>query len=470
MCKLSIAETIAEFVSTLKYEDIPPDVIAYVKLLMIDAFGCIMPSMTEPHAASVRAAIKKLPNPPDATLWGTDEKVSVDHAVMYNGSLIHGLDYDDTHGGAIIHPSSIVLSSAVSLGEKLGSGGKEIITAMAAAYEVILRLGEACKGKMHTHFFHPTGIFAPFGMICAAGSLERLDKDTIVNAIGLAGNFAAATMQFSVDGTWSKKLHPGWGAHAGLYALRFSKEGYMASPQIFEGAQGLFMSHIGTAEYLEEAFSDLRSRWITREIAFKFYPVCHMMHSHLDLLLHFMEDERIQSDDIEQILAILYPRAAGIIGLPPEKKKHPANDYLMRFSIQYCLAMAALAGRLSMREIDMKYLECGRVQQMIERVEVKTDPAVDVEGHFPGNLVIKLKDGRSFALSQKYEVGCPENPAKKEDVLRKFYANMDGMISRERADKLVDVIDRFEEAGGAADLLCLLRLQQQSTYFQEKII
>ena len=320
MRDLSIAETIAEFVSNLNYEDIPPGVIAYVKLLMIDTFGCIMPSISEPHAASVKKAIEKLPNPPEATLWGTGEKASIDHAVMYNGCLIHGLDYDDTHGGAIIHPSSVVVNAAISLGEKLESSGKEIITAMVAAYEAMLRLGEACRGKMHTHFFHPTGIFAPFGMICVDGSLEHLDRETLVNAIGLAGNFAAATMQFSVDGTWSKKLHPGWGAHAGLYALRFAAEGYIASPEIFEGPQGLFMSHIGTADSLKETFSDLGSRWLTREIAFKFYPVCHMMHSHLDLLLRLIETEHIESDDIHEILAVLYPRAADIIGLPPEKK------------------------------------------------------------------------------------------------------------------------------------------------------
>ena len=458
MRKLSIAETIAEFVSTLKYEDIPSDVVTYVKLLMIDTFGCIMPSITEPHAASVRAALEKLPNPPDATLWGTGEKASIDHAVMYNGCLIHGLDYDDTHGGAIIHPSSIVVNAAVSLGEQLGKDGKDILTAMVAAYEVLLRLGEACRGKMHTHFFHPTGIFAPFGTICVESSLEQVDRNTMVNALGLAGNFAAATMQFSVDGTWSKKLHPGWGAHAGLYAMRFAKEGYLSSPEIFEGPQGLFMSHIGTNEYLEETFSDFGARWFTKEIAFKFYPVCHMMHSHLDLLLHLMEEEHIGSGDIEEILAVLYPRAADIVALPPEKKKHPANDYLMRFSIQYSLAMAALTGRLSMREIDMEYLDQEQVQQMIERIEVKTDPTVDVEGHFPGNIRVKLKDGRVFERSQRYEVGSPENPAKKEDVLRKFYANTDGMISRENADRLACMIGQFEMLPNMDGLLALLQV------------
>ena len=457
MPKAPLSQTIAEFVLSLRYEDIPADVIQYAKLLMTDTFGCIMPAMSEPHAACMKRAVEKLPNPPEATLWGTGEKVSVDHALMYNGCLIHGLDYDDTHGGAIIHPSSVVLNTAIALGERLEKNGREILTAMVAAYEVLLRLGEACRGEMHRHYFHPTGIFAPFAAICIAGRLQGAGREAMVNALGLGGNFAAATMQFSVDGTWSKKLHPGWGAHAGLYALRFAQEGYLASPEIFEGAQGLFMSHIGATEHLPCEFADFGSRWITRETAFKFYPVCHMMHSHLDLLLGLMEEEHFQSGDIQSILAVLCPRAADIVALPPEQKKRPQSDYLMRFSIQYSLALAALHGGLTMKDFDMKHLEDPAVREMIDRVEVRSDPGAEVEGHFPGDIAVTLRDGRLFRRSQRYETGSPQNPAKKEDVLRKFYGNTRGVIPEENARRLVEAVERFETLPRVDGVLVLLR-------------
>ena len=455
----TISEQISEFVLGLRYEEIPERVKNHVKLLMLDSFGCALLSADEEHAKCVRKAIEKMPNEPEATLWGTTEKLSVENAVLYNGCLVHGQDYDDTHAASIVHPSSSVLTAAMALGEKYGANGEDLMTAMVAAYEVILRLGNACKGKMHTHFFHPTGIFAPFAAICIAGRLEGVDKKTMVSAIGLAGNFAASTMQFSVDGTWSKKLHPGWGVHTGLYALRFAKEGFIGSPQIFEGSQGLFMSHIGIVEYLKPTFADLGQNWLTCEVAFKFYPVCHMMHSHLDVLQQLIKENTIRAEDIESITAILYPRAADIVGLPPEKKRRPENDYLMRFSIQYCLAVAAVKGRLSATDINMSNMEKTEILEMIDRVQVVEDSAAEVEGHFPGAVRIRLKDGHEFAREQRFEVGSAENPVKREHVLRKYDVNTEEILPVEQARRFAEVVNHFEMLPDMKEIFSLLKIE-----------
>lgn len=453
----SISGQIADFALNLRYEDIPPQIISYAKMLILDSFGCALLSMDEPHAQEVRRALEELPNRPEATLWGSDEKLSVEHAAIYNACLIHGQDYDDTHAGSIVHPSSSVLTSAVTLGEAYGTNGRELICSMIAAYETILRLGNACCGKMHTHFFHPTGIFAPFAAIVIAARLEKLDRETVINAMGLAGNFAAATMQFSVDGTWSKKLHPGWGIHAGLYALRFAKQGFLGSPEIFEGPQGLFMSHIGDTSHLQKEFSDFGKHWITGEIAFKFYPVCHMMHSHLDILSRLMNEHHITAQQIESITATLYPRAADIIGLPPEQKKRPDNTYLMRFSIQYILGVAALKGQLSPGDINMALLKDPAVLDMIDRVNITVDENMEMPGHFPGAVSILLKDGQEFSAVQKYETGCPENPAKQEDVLRKYCVSTKGLLSEEASNALAAEIKSFDSLDSMAPILSLLK-------------
>ncbi len=456
--KQPLSGRIADYALNLKYEDIPADVIAHVKLLMMDTFGCIMPSMHEAHVPCVYRAIEKMPNRHEATLWGTTKKVTIDHAVMYNGCLIHGQDFDDTHAGAIIHPSASVLNTAVALGEMLEKSGEEILTAMVAAYEVLLRLGEACKGKLHEHYFHPTGIFAPFAAICIACRFYGIGKDVMMNTMGLAGNFVGTMQQYTVDGTWSKKLHPGWGIHAGLYALRFAQEGYIGSPEIFEGTQAIFNAHIGTTEYIEPTFADLGKRWITKEVAFKFYPVCHMMHSHLDILQALMVENGFIGSDIQEIHAVMSPRAAQIVALPPERKKHPENDYLMRFSIQYSLAMTAVQGQLTMRDVDMKWLDDPEVAAMIERVTVESEPEADVVGHFPGDLTVTLKDGRTFHRNQKYETGSKENPAKRENVLAKFNGNVQGMISTETATRLLEKIEAFETLANVNELIELLKV------------
>ena len=295
--------------------------------------------------------------------------------------------------------------------------------------------------------------------ICIAARFYGESAETIVNAMGIAGSMAAALMQFSVDGSWAKKMHPGWGAHSGMYAFRLAREGYIGAREVFEGSMGLYNAHIRTTEFLDETFSDFYNRWYTKEVLFKFYPVCHMMHSHLDILFEFMDQEKFNYDDIESIHACLSPRAANIVALPPELKKAPETDYLMRFSIQFCLAIASINKRLSMKEICLDWLKDERVQKQMDKITVESAKEYEVTGYFPGKLIIKLKDGRVFEKFQKYETGTKENPAKKSNVLRKYYDNTQDYISKKQADDLVALIDNIENIDNAAQLAKLLAKQ-----------
>lgn len=458
MEKQSISAIIADYVLSLEYEDIPSDVIDHVKKLMVDSFGCIYASRNEEHISIIKNVLNDLPNSDDAFLWGSNEKMSIDNAALYNSSLVHGLDYDDTHAGSIIHPSASVLCCAITLADKYKFSGKEVITAMVAGYEVLLRLGNACKGKMHQAHFHPTGIFAPFATICVVGKLLKASKETIINAMGLAGSYAAAAQQYTVDGTWSKKMHPGWGIHSGLSAYRFAAAGYLGSPQIFEGTQGLYMAHIGTVEYLDEAFSDLGNKWLTKEIAFKFYPVCHMMHSHIDLVLKIVKENNIDCKDIKCINAVLSPRAASIVAYPVQEKKHPLNDYQMRFSIQYALAASAYYKYFAPLLINPNYVENKDLLELIEKVHVEDSASAEVPGHFPGDIEIVLNDGRVYHDIQKFEKGSLENPAKKEDVINKFYLNIKNIISKEQGDLIISYITKFDELDNMNDFIKSLEI------------
>lgn len=95
---------------------------------------------------------------------------------------------------------------------------------------------------------------------------------------------------------------------------------------------------------------------------------------------------------------------------------------------------------------------------MIERVTVESEPEADVVGHFPGDLTVTLKDGRTFHRNQKYETGSKENPAKRENVLAKFNGNVQGMISTETATRLLEKIEAFETLANVNELIELLKV------------
>ena len=162
----SLSQRIAKFALSLQLADVPEEVVEYGTLLLTDTFGVAMSCQNMEHAAAVKRAVEAMGSAPQATLWGTNEKASLPDAALYNASLIHGADYDDTHVAGIVHPSAAVVSTAVTVGEYTHSTGEEILAAIVAGWEVITRLGIAAKGRFHDRGFHGTGVVAAYVAAC----------------------------------------------------------------------------------------------------------------------------------------------------------------------------------------------------------------------------------------------------------------------------------------------------------------
>ena len=268
----TLSEKIAEFVLALKLEDVPQDVVRHGKMLLLDTFGVAVAAHSLTHAKIIEDMVLSMKSQPQATLWGSEKKVQLADAVLYNSSLIHGMDYDDTHVGGILHPSAAVVSAAVTVGEFTGADGKSVFEAIIAGWEVITRLALAAKGRFHDIGYHGTGIVAPFAAACAAGKLMGLGQSALVNAMGLCGSQSAALQEFLHDGSWVKRIHPGWACHSAIYSLMMAKRGFPGPLRVFEGEFGLWKTHLGGTDGLNEEFSDLGTVWHTPEITFKLYP------------------------------------------------------------------------------------------------------------------------------------------------------------------------------------------------------
>ncbi|MDE6455335.1 MAG: MmgE/PrpD family protein, partial [Dysosmobacter sp.] len=351
----SISEKIAEFALSPGLSEAPGAVVEYGKLLLMDTFGVAMSCQEMEHVKAIRRTLADLGSAPQCTLWGTGERAGLADAVLYNGALIHGADYDDTHVGGIVHPSAAVVSTALTVGERCGATGRQMMEAILAGWEIIVRLALAAKGRFHDVGFHGTGIVAPFAAACVAARLLGDSRETLVNALGVCGSQAAALQEFLRDGSWVKKLHPGWAGHSAIYALGLARNGFTGPREVFEGEFGLWNTHCGGTDGLEEAFSDLGEVWHATEITVKLYPVCHMTHSFIDCMLALQREEGFTADDIASAECRIESRWYPIVCTPRESKTRPSTDYIMRFSLPYVVAVAAAKGRVSPWEIDLKY-------------------------------------------------------------------------------------------------------------------
>ena len=457
---MTISEQMADFALCLRYEDIPREHIEYGKMLLLDTFGVAMSCCGLPHAQAVRETVQELNNRTDCTLWGTKEKAGLADAVLYNSCLIHGADYDDTHVAAILHPSAAVVAAAVTVGEYVGADGREMMTAIVAGWEIAVRLGLAAKGRFHDVGYHGTGIIAPFAAACVAGRLMGVSREILVNTLGICGSQAAALQEFLHDGSWTKKIHPGWGCHSAIYALKMAQHGFVGPKEVLEGGFGLWKTHCGDVDGLAEEMSDLGQRWHTSEIAFKMYPVCHMTHSFIDCVQEVFRTHSLKAGDIDKIECRIENRCYHIVCTPDEVKKHPQTDYMMRFSLPYVVAMAAIKGRVSPWEIDLKYARDPEVLALMSRVECISDDEKRNPGHFPGWIRVTTRDGRSIVCDHRYELGTPENPIKIENVIEKFHNNVDPYYSESQIAQITDTVGRFDSLESAAELIGALRMEQ----------
>lgn len=453
----SISEKIAEFALSPGLSEAPEAVVEYGKLLLADTFGVAMSCQEMEHAKAIRRTLADLGSAPQCTLWGTGERAGLADAVLYNGALIHGADYDDTHVGGIVHPSAAVVSTALTVGERCGATGRQMMEAVLAGWEIIVRLALAAKGRFHDVGFHGTGIVAPFAAACVAARLLGDSRETLVNALGVCGSQAAALQEFLRDGSWVKKLHPGWAGHSAIYALGLARNGFTGPREVFEGEFGLWNTHCGGTDGLEEAFSDLGKVWHTTEITVKLYPVCHMTHSFIDCMLALQREEGFTADDIASAECRIESRCYPIVCTPRESKTRPNTDYIMRFSLPYVVAVAAAKGRVSPWEIDLKYARDPQICGLMDRIACVDDDSKRNPGYFPGFLTVTLKDGRRFVRDQRWEMGTAQNPLDPAAVERKFRDNLEPFYSAGQIRRIEEAVRRFDALPSAGELLDALR-------------
>jgi 2-methylcitrate dehydratase PrpD len=281
----------------------------------------------------------------------------------------------------------------------------------------------------------------------------RLPDHVLVQALGICGSQAAALQEFLHDGTWVKKIHPGWGGHSAIYALLMAKEGLTGPSRVFEGDFGLWKTHLGTVEGLEEEMNNLGGTWHTPEITFKMYPVCHMTHSFIDCMFELKRLHNFVPDDIASVECRIEPRCYHIVCEPSAAKSRPRTDYMMRFSLPYVTAIAAIKNRVSPSEIDLKYAEDPAVRILMGKVHCIPDETKKNPGYFPGWMKVTMKNGAEYTAQRLYELGTMQNPIKKADVVTKFENNMNAFYSKEQINIIGALIAEFDRLEGVSELV-----------------
>jgi 2-methylcitrate dehydratase PrpD len=451
------SQAIGRFVRGLSIDDIPQGVVEKAKLVLLDTLGVALASSTMDFGAMVTRVAQSLGGSPNSRLVGSDSKVAAANAVLANGTLAHGLDYDDTLEEAIVHTGCCAGMTALAVGEEVGAAGRSVLEAAVAGTEVMCKIGIVAPGKFHARGFHPTALCSTFGAAAAAGRLYGLGLAQWSDAFGLCGSQSSGIIEYLADGTWTKRMHPGWAAHGGVIATLLAREGFRGPAKVFEGTHGFFQSFGGPTEYRFEKLLELGKIWETPRLTFKSYPCGSITHPYMDCALKLKQK---YAPAPEQIVDIVCRTAQGPVHRlwePLADKQRPASSYGAKFSLPYCIAVMLIRGRAGLEEFTDDAIRDVSVLALAKKVRYELDPTIDYPRHFSGHVQIRLADGSVLEENQPHPRGGFEDPLPPQEIESKFRANAQLRLPPARAEEIVVAVNRLEELPKITSITELLK-------------
>ena len=446
--------TLAEFVARLRYEDLPQAVVDQACRILVDTVGCAISAWAE-DPAKARIALEI------ARLYGSDNGASVigiagvksqpAFAALANGILVNAADNDDTHKRALLHTGSVVVPPALALAQTERLSGRDLILALVAGYEVAVRVGMAVM-PTHYRFWHSTATNGTFGAAASAAKALKLDADGVQRALGLAGTQAAGLNTFFESGDMTKSIHPGKAAFNGILSAQLAQLGATSPPSILEHPKG-YLNAYSTDPKPQKLVDGLGTSWEILQNGFKYFPTILASHSPIQATLAIVQKHSIDPAQIARITNETYNTVKTHFS-----NKDVSTVMAARVSVPYCIAIAAIDGKLTQAQFSPARINDPLVRQVLGNTEVIADAELNklYPDKFPARVTITLKNGTSFQETVLFPKGDPQDPLSAAELEAKFRDNVAAMLSPARADKLLRAIYALPEARNVDGMSALL--------------
>ena len=453
------AEEVAEWTTSLNFNDIPQDVINIAKHCLSDWVGITIYGSMAPWSQAIASIVKDEKGKEEASILADGARVPAPNAALVNGVMALSYDISDTFFETALHPSCGIISSALATAEREKATGKDLLTSIVAGYEVTDRIGEALNKPPQrltsSKGFEANALIPSFGATVAAGKLLKLNQEQMANAIGLCScSMTGGLIEYLLDGNWTYRWNAGKAGHDGVLNALMAQRGFVGPHAIFEGhwddkgRYGIINAFTGSINTAPEIMKDLGQRWRLKDIGFKYYGCCHYIHGFIAGILKLMKENQIKPDDIEEITCFL-PHMTLFLAVPRRIKVKPANLTVSQWSLPFCLATAIIDGHLlhPAEQLSSERLNDARVLELAKRIKGELrgelDEVIEKEHVLQSPFKLKLKDGKECEGATSCK-GFSSNPLSKEEVDFKFDALTSKVLSKEKTKNLYSMLNRIE--------------------------
>lgn len=446
---------LARFAAGVHYEDIPREVVERIKYCVLDSIGCCLFGVTLPWTRHVRAMVEDEGARQVASIFGSDLRTSIAHAVLVNSTAGHAFELDDIHKESIVHPGSLAMPIALAYAEAAGGApGRDVITGMAAGYEVGTRVGNAATMSLFLRGFHPQGTSGAFVAAATAGRMLNLDVLQMQHALGIVGSQAGGLMA-AQEGAMVKRFHSGRAAQSGVYSAQLAKRGFTGITDVLEAPYGGYLSSYSDNPDPQRLTAGLGTVWETLNVGYKLHASVTSIHTALDALADIMRDNRLKAGDIAELDA----------GVSHMTHVHCAWEYqaqsvtAAQMNLYYGLAVIALDGVAFVEQFRESRLRDPQVFDFIKRIRARVDSGIDgmgAEFRHAARVTVKTRDGCTFEREILHRRGSPENPLEPEDVEYKFREVARACLSQIRSDRVIQLCSELDKLDNTRELIAIL--------------
>jgi len=460
----TLAHQLANYACSLRFEDLSREVVHEVKRRVIDSLGCALGAWNEEPCAIARKVASEFSAKAGSTIIGTNHKAPPDWVAFANGCCIRYFDYNDTYlSKEPAHPSDNI-SAALAMAESIGADGRELITAVALAYEVQCRLCDAASIRARG-WDHVT--YGAFSTALACARLMKLDPEKTRHAVNIAGVACAAMRQARVGelSHWKGVAFANAARH-GVYSALLARASMTGPAPIFEGQMGferqlgVSLSNVGGTFVKRSDTKDINegTAAMILNTSIKYWPAEYHSQSAIEAAL-FLRKSIVDLAQVRGMTIESHDASVDIIGSEAEKWR-PETRETADHSLPYITAIALIDGEVTSKQFEPERFADPEIWKFLENVKVERN--VELSAKYPGavaNIVhVDLEDGRRLTKRVDYPLGHAKNPLKDSEVEGKFFGLTVPTFGETRARRIVDLVWELDEAKNVDGLIRALEV------------
>jgi len=417
----SVSQHFCRWAVSLDVADIPDGVRSAASAALKDFAGlCVSSRDLDYVGQMVRAGTE----PGGCTAIGHEGGFDIGGAALVNGTAAHGEDYDDTFEGTPVHTGVVIYPSVLAAAERFGFSGTDAFRGIAVGTELMCRMALTAPTATHRAGFQPTAVIGALGAAAAVSTAMGADEKQMTDALGIAGSTASGIIEYLAEGSWTKRMHPGWAAQAGIRAALLGREGFLGPRTVLEGQHGWFFAFAdhGIEPDYGQITDALGQTWHAANIAFKPYACGTMAQPFIDCAVRLAKDG-LDYRDVEAITCKVGEGTVHRLWEPLSEKQAPSTAYSAKFSVPYCVAAGLIDQAAGLAQYTDARVADPEIRALAARVTYEIDPENEYPANYTGHVRAVLKDGSVREVEQPYLRGGAHEALSAEELDAKFRAN-----------------------------------------------